>query len=147
MYKYFILIQFQKSPHFLKYCIISSLSPNRNTEKDLLTLHNELHQGFSWFHIKSIVLAGLTSVHSWHFPGYVHNPQCSIITLHLHWPIRHCNFFIRSRPKDDGLRFPSNLTLQLYCVSFSGDQRWFFLWNSQIGWNLKWEKENFSRLV
>lgn len=127
----------------------SSLVPpvSKYIEKNVLTLHDELHQGFSWFHIKSIVLAGLTSVHSWHLPRYIHNPQCSIITLHLHWPIRHCNFFIRSRPKDDGFRFSSYLTLQFYCVSFSGDQRWFFLWNSQIGWNLKWEKENFSRLV
>lgn len=151
MHKYFILIQFQKSPNFTNRIIVLflPLTPRRNTLKKyiLLTLYDELHQSFSWLHIKSIVLAGLTSVHSWHFPRYIHNPQCSIIALHLHWPIRHCNLFIRSRPKDDGFRFSSYLTLQFYCVSFSGDQRWFFLWNSQIGWNLKWEKENFSRLV
>lgn len=116
-------------------------------EGNLLTLHNELHQGFSWLHVESIILAGLASVHAWHFPWHVYNPECSIVTLHLHRPIRHCNFFICSRPKDDWFGFASYLTLKFYCVSFSGDQRWFFLWNSQIGWNLKWEKENFSRLV
>lgn len=147
---YTALIQRQESALFLiwKCCHPLLCNPQRNQWKaNLLTLHNELDQGFSWLHIKSIVLAGLTPVHPWHFSWHIHNPQCSIVTFHLHCPIRHCNFFIRSRPKDDGFRFPSYLTLKFYCVSFSGDQRWFFLWNSQIGWNLKWEKENFSRLV
>lgn len=135
---------------FIQTKVLSSppLLPQRNQrEGNLLTLYDELDQGFSWLHVESVVLAGLTLVHPWHFPWHIHNPQCPIVTLHLHCPIRHCDFFIRSRPKDDWFRFPSYLTLKFYCVSFSGDQRWFFLWNSQIGWNLKWEKENFSRLV
>lgn len=79
----------------------------------ILTLHHQLDQRLSGFHVEAVVLARLAAVRPAHVSRHVADPQDAVVALHLSRAVRHQSRRGRGRPalfrpgpQDDGFGFP-----------------------------------------
>lgn len=78
----------------------------------LLTLHHQLDQLLSWFHVESVVLTRLAAVRPALVSRHVADPQDAVVTLRLRGAVRHQRrrrrpaALLHPGPQDDGFRLP-----------------------------------------
>lgn len=95
----------------------------------LLTLHHQLDQRLSGFHIEAVVLARLATVRPAHVSCHVADSQDTVVALHLSRAIWHqshswhcCPALLHPRPQDDWFGFPWDQTLQVHGVALLSDE-------------------------